>query len=213
MAATGAGSRPATMRSSRRPLVAAGITTVVMNYALCPSVTLEEIVRQTRASDRLGLRARRRVRRRSQPPHDLGPLRRRASGRHGRGHRLGRRLRPAGGRREGDRVAISGIFDLGFVPYSYLQPKVQASWDQVERLSPQRHLPRAAPPMLDRGGRGRAGRVPPAVTRLSRGAGRGRPRRAAYLEPAGKNHLTVLEELEHPDSDLGRALVRVAHGR
>jgi len=34
-----------------------------------------------------------------------------------------------------------------------------------------------------------------------------------YLEPAGKNHLTVLEELEHPDSDLGRALVRVAHGR
>ena len=31
-------------------LVAAGITTVVMNYALCPSVGLDEIVRQTRAA-------------------------------------------------------------------------------------------------------------------------------------------------------------------
>ena len=33
-----------------RPLVAAGIATVMVNYALCPSVTLDEIVRQTRAS-------------------------------------------------------------------------------------------------------------------------------------------------------------------
>src|SRR3954469_7748497 len=33
-----------------RPLVAAGLTTVVINYALCPEVTLDEIVRQTRAA-------------------------------------------------------------------------------------------------------------------------------------------------------------------
>ena len=44
-------------------------------------------------------------------------------------------------------VAISGLYDLGFVPYSYVQPKVQASWDQVRRLSPIHHLPASAPPL------------------------------------------------------------------
>ena len=32
----------------------------------------------------------------------------------------------------------------------------------------------------------------------------------SYLEPAGKNHFTVLEELEDPASELHRALVRLA---
>ena len=36
-----------------RPLVRAGLTTVIMNYALCPKVSLDEIVRQ-HIDDELG---------------------------------------------------------------------------------------------------------------------------------------------------------------
>ena len=101
-------------------------------------------------------------------------------------------------------VAISGLFDLGFLPYSYVQPKVQATWDQVDRLSPLRHLPRQAPPLVVAVGERGDRRVPPPVARLPRrlaGAGL----RGSYLEPAGKNHFTVLEELETPRSELHSA--------
>jgi arylformamidase len=194
-----------------RPLVAAGITTVVMNYALCPSVTLDEIVRQTRASIVWAFAHA------AEFGADPGQLT--ISGHSAGGHLV---AMAAATDWAGDYdlpadavkgvVAISGVFDLGFVPYSYLQPKVQASWDQVERLSPQRHLPSAAPPLLVAVG----GAEPPEFRRQSRDyhaalvtAGLA----SAYLEPAGKNHLSVLEELEQPDSALSRALVHLAHGR
>ncbi len=193
-----------------RPLVAAGITTVVMNYALCPSVTLEEIVRQTRANIAWAFA--------HAAEFGADSSRLTISGHSAGGHLV---AMAAATDWAGDYdlpadvvkgiVSISGVFDLGFVPYSYLQPKVQASWDQVERLSPQRHLPSAAPPLVVAVG----GEEPAEFRRQSRDyhAALGTAGLAStYLEPAGKNHLTVLEELEHPDSDLGRALVRLAHG-
>jgi arylformamidase len=35
----------------------------------------------------------------------------------------------------------------------------------------------------------------------------------SFLEPAAKNHFTVLDELELPGSELHQALVRLAHTR
>ena len=181
-----------------RPLVAAGITTVVMNYALCPSVTLDEIVRQTRASDRLGLRARRRVRRRSQPPHDLGPLGRRASGRHGGGHRLGRRLRPAGGRREGDRVASAASSTSGSCRTAICSPRSRRAGIRCERLSPQRHLPRTAPPLLIAVG----GDEPAEFRRQSRDY------HAALGSGRSRQHLSRAGRQEPPDRARGAGAAR-----
>ena len=193
-----------------RPLVAAGITTVVMNYALCPSVTLDEIVRQTRASIAWAFA--------HAAEFGADPGRLTISGHSAGGHLVAMAAAtdwaddydlPA------DVVkgvaAISGVFDLGFVPYSYLQPKVQASWGQVERLSPQRHLPSAAPPLVVAVG----GDEPAEFRRQSRdyhAALTAAGLASSYLEPAGKNHLTVLEELERPESALSMAIVRLARG-
>ena len=130
-----------------RPLVRAGLTTVIMNYALCPKVSLDEIVRQTRAAiawtyaqaGRFG----------------ADPQRLTLSG-----HSAGAHLAVMALLTDwpGDYglprdlikgvVAISGVYDLGFLPWCYVQPKVQARWGQVDRLSPMRHLPPAAPPLL-----------------------------------------------------------------
>ena len=109
-------------------------------------------------------------------------------------------------------VAISGLYDLGFLPYSYVQPKVQATWDQVARLSPIRHLPAAAPPLLVAVG----GDETDEFRRQSRdfhAAWLGAGLAGSYLEPPGKHHLTVLEELENPNSELTRALVRIGQAR
>ncbi len=43
---------------------------------------------------------------------------------------------------------ISGLFDLAPFPYTFLQPKLQLTWDQVLRNSPILHLPDEAPPLL-----------------------------------------------------------------
>lgn len=44
--------------------------------------------------------------------------------------------------------AISGLFDLAPFPYTFLQPKLQLSWDQVLRNSPILRVPDNAPPLL-----------------------------------------------------------------
>jgi arylformamidase len=43
---------------------------------------------------------------------------------------------------------ISGLFDLAPFPYTFLQPKLQLTWDQVLRNSPILHLPDEAPPLI-----------------------------------------------------------------
>jgi arylformamidase len=45
-------------------------------------------------------------------------------------------------------TAISGLYDLAPFPYTFLQPKLQLTWDQVRRNSPILHVPDAAPPLL-----------------------------------------------------------------
>ncbi|MEL7243686.1 MAG: alpha/beta hydrolase [Cyanobacteria bacterium J06573_2] len=124
-------------------MVSAGITTVVINYELCPKVTIDEIVRQTRAAIAWVY----------QNAESFGgdPNRIYVSGHSAGGHLtamsmitkwesdygLPNNLIKAG-------CAISGLFDLMPFPYTWLQPKIQLTWGQVLRNSPIRHIPNIA---------------------------------------------------------------------
>jgi arylformamidase len=193
------------------PLVAAGITTVVMNYALCPSVSLDEIVRQTRASLAWAFANASRF--------GADPDRLTVSGHSAGGHLVAMALVtdwPGAYDLPRDMIkggaAVSGLFDLGFLPYSYVQPKVQATWDQVARLSPLRRLPGRAPPLLVAVGEQETGEFR-RQSREFHAAWREAGLVGSYLEPAGRNHFTVLDELGRPDGELHAALARLAHGR
>ena len=191
-------------------LVAAGLSVVVVNYALCPTVSLDEIVRQVRASLAWTFA--------HAAEFGADPNRLTVSGHSAGGHLTAMALLTDW---VGDyglpadlikgAVAISGLYDLGFLPYCYVQPKVQATWDQVRRLSPLHHLPEAAPPLLVAVG----GDEPDEFRRQSRdfhAAWRGAGLPGDFLEVPGSHHLTVLEELERPDAELTRRLVAIATG-
>lgn len=185
-------------------LVQAGVCAIVVNYALCPTVTIDEIVRQVRASvawvhanaatfagdaDRITVSG-----------HSAG------------GHLTAMALStdwpgvydlPAGTLKGG--VAISGLFDLGPFPYSYLQPALQLDWGQVRRNSPINLIPAVGPTMVAAVG----GAESAEFRRQSRSYAEAWPG-GAYLEIPGCNHFTVLEELERPESPLLRAVLDLA---
>ena len=127
--------------------VSGGVATVVTNYALCPGVTIDEIVRQTRAA----------VAWVHENAESFGgdPERIHVAGHSAGGHLVAMLLATDW---EGEyglpadiiegATAISGLFDLAPFPYTFLQPKLQLTWDQVLRNSPILRLPDAAPPLL-----------------------------------------------------------------
>jgi arylformamidase len=127
--------------------VSAGVATVVVNYALCPKVSVTEIARQARAA--------------------VAWTRRNADGFGGDPERVFVAGHSAGGHLtamaaladwEGDYglppdtvkggFPISGLFDLRPFPYTFLQPKLQLTWGEVLSQSPLLNLPEEAPPLL-----------------------------------------------------------------
>jgi arylformamidase len=117
-----------------------GITTVVVNYALCPVVTLDEIVRQARAAlawvqahigehggdaSRLGLG----------------------------GHSAGAHLAAmclcddAAGPAPAAGLLVSGLYDLAPLRHSYLQPVIQLTDALVQHQSPLRQVRRCTTPL------------------------------------------------------------------
>lgn len=116
-------------------LVAQGVSVAVLNYALCPQVTLGEIVRQCRAAmawvyrhaDELAI------------AQDNITV----SGHSAGGHLVGTLLATHWDAEYGlpadiikGACAISGLFDLAPFPYSWLQPKLQLSGREVTQFSP-----------------------------------------------------------------------------
>ncbi len=174
-------------------LVAAGTTAVIVDYALCPTVTIDEIVRQIRAAiawtwsnasafggarDRITLSG-----------HSAG------------GHLTAMALAtdwpgqydlPPTIIKAG--LAISGLFDLAPFPYSWLQPSLQLTWDQVRRQSPIHQLPQANPPLtIVVGAEESADFRRQASEFHERRVERQLPGR--HLKVAGCNHFTVLTAL------------------
>jgi arylformamidase len=116
-------------------LQARGITTVVVNYALCPHVTIDEIVRQTRAALAWTLR---------NIQHYGGDPKRVAIGGHSAGgHLTAMALQTEWARDYGlpqdpfvAALPFSGLFDIAPLRYSYLQPAIQLDDGIIRRNSP-----------------------------------------------------------------------------
>jgi arylformamidase len=135
-------------------MVPHGITVAVMNYALCPQVTIADITRQSRAAAAwLAIRERQRSGR---------PVRIFAAGHSAGGLQVGMLLsadRPTAAHADADAdadaaeplkggIAISGIFDLRPLQYSWLQPTLKLDDDASAEQSPLLHIPKRAPPLL-----------------------------------------------------------------
>ena len=130
-----------------RGLVARGMTAVITNYALCPQVTIAEITRQSRAAVawiyRNAARFNGSAERIFVAGHSAG------------GHQVARLLAtdwatdyglPANLLKGG--YALSGLFDLRPLRYSWLQPMLQLDGDMVRRESPQFHIPDSSAPLV-----------------------------------------------------------------
>jgi arylformamidase len=129
-------------------LVPLGITTVCVDYSLCPKVTIDEITRQCRAALAWTLR---RI-----GEHGGDPARV-AVGGHSAGGHLGAMCLEThwdedyGLARDplAAAVLVSGIYDLEPLRYSYLQPSIQLDDGIVRRNSPMfRVRPSATPALL-----------------------------------------------------------------
>ncbi|MEQ8231351.1 MAG: alpha/beta hydrolase [Gammaproteobacteria bacterium] len=130
-----------------RGLVGHGVTTVVTNYALCPAVTIAEITRQSRAAVAWLYH--------NIARHGGDPGRIVVAGHSAGGHQVARLLQtawvddyglPADVIKGG--YALSGLFDLEPLRWSWLQPVLQLDEGLVARESPCRHIPHAAPPLV-----------------------------------------------------------------
>jgi arylformamidase len=127
--------------------VSRGVATVATNYDLCPRVTLDEIVRQTRAAVAWAYK--------NAASFGGDPARIHVAGHSAGGHLVAMLLATDW---EGEyglpgdvikgATAISGLYDLAPFPYTFLQPKLQLGYDQVLRNSPILHIPESAPPLL-----------------------------------------------------------------
>ena len=116
-------------------LHAQGITTVVIHYALCPRVTIDEIVRQTRAALAWTLR---------NIQHYGGDPARVAIGGHSAGgHLTAMALQTEWAEDYGlpqdpfvAAIPFSGLFDIEPLRFSYLQPAIQLDDGIIRRNSP-----------------------------------------------------------------------------
>ncbi len=124
-----------------------GVATVVTNYDLCPRVTIDEIVRQTRAAVAWAHK--------NAASFGGNPDRIHVAGHSAGGHLVAMLLATDW---EGEyglpgdvikgATAISGLYDLAPFPYTFLQPKLQLGYDQILRNSPILHIPDASAPLL-----------------------------------------------------------------
>ncbi len=129
---------------------ALGFTTVVVNYSLCPAVTIDEIVRQVRASVAWV------VRNIANSAFGSGdPARIVLGGHSAGGHLTAMALQTPWAERYGllanpfaAAVLVSGIYDLHPLRYSYLQPAIQLDDGVIQRNSPGLKVQATPTPLL-----------------------------------------------------------------
>lgn len=129
-------------------LVPHGITVAVMNYTLCPKVTIADITRQSHAAVAWLKRNAHRF--------CADPARIYAVGHSAGGQQVGMLLSGQGSpHSESDAasavrggITISGVFDLRPLRHSWLQPTLKLTLKDCEEQSPLLKIPRRAPPLL-----------------------------------------------------------------
>jgi arylformamidase len=180
--------------------VARGATVVIPTYALCPQVTIDEIVRQHRAAVAWTYR--------HAADYGADPERLVVVGHSAGGHGVAMLLGtpwagdyglPQDVVRAG--CAISGLFDLRPLPYTFVQPDLQLTADQVLRNSPILNLPQSAPPLLvTNGGRQTSEFERQSVDFIAAWQAAGLP--GEYWARPELNHFDEILPLVEPDSEL-----------
>ena len=177
--------------------VAHGIAVALIDYALCPAVTIDEITRQSRAAvawlwhnaDTLGIdRDRIIIAGHSAGGQQVGMLL--ATDWPGQYELPAEVIKGA--------IAVSGIFDLRPLRYSWLQPKIQLDAGIIERQSPLSHIPDQGPLLVLTCG----GAESSEFHRQSRdylAAWRARGLSGRFVEQPGANHFVAVESLAEPD--------------
>ena len=184
-----------------------GITTVVLNYALCPKVRLDEIVRQVRAGLAWVLR--------HIGEHGGDPTRV-AIGGHSAGGHLGAMALLTDW--AGDyglpadpfvgALLVSGLYDLAPLRYSYLQPMIQLDEGLVRQQSPLHRVRASATPLVLTWG----DQEQPAFAQQSQtfhAAWAQAGNRAELMPQAGANHYSAIHGFEHAGSALARTVQRL----
>jgi arylformamidase len=186
-------------------LVPHGITVAVMNYALCPQVTIADITRQSRAAVAWLSHTAWRF---SGDPTNIF-----VAGHSAGGQQVGMLLSadraqepapPVSPLKGG--IAISGIFDLRPLQHSWLQPTLQLTDSLSLEQSPMLQIPRQAPPLLvSVGGGESAGLLGQTQDYLT--AWRAAALEADYFPQPGLNHFEAVYGLADHASPLSRAIV------
>jgi len=181
-----------------------GITTVVVNYALCPQVTIDEIVRQSRAAVAWVLR---------HIGEHGGDASRVAIGGHSAGAHLAamclqtRWADDYGLPDEPLKAAllVSGLYDLNPLRYSYLQPMIQLDDGIIRRNSPALAMrPCATPVWLTWGGAESAEFARQSGCYGEAAAALGNPFELSAIPAA--HHFDAIHGFESPDGALARWL-------
>lgn len=190
-------------------LQASGITTVVVNYALAPFVTIDEITRQVRAAVAWTLR---------NIQHYGGDPARVGVGGHSAGGHLGAMcLQTAwdtdyGLPRDPLKAGLlfSGLYELEPLRYSYLQPLIQLDDGIIRRQSPTPNLRACATPTWVIWGGAESGEFARQSTGYFEAAkALGNPVELSAIE--GANHFTVIHGLEDAHSPVCRWLSQQLH--
>ena len=187
-------------------LQARGITTVVVNYALCPHVTIDEITRQVRAAVAWTVR--------HIAEHGGDPERIAVGGHSAGGHLTAMCLQTEWARDYGlaqdpikAAICISGIYDITPLRFSYLQPMIQLDDGVIRRNSPAfMARPCKTPVWITWGGAETAEFDRQA--RLMQNAWMAQGNKAKLSAIEGANHFTVIHGFETPDSALCNWLVQ-----
>ncbi|AFY58773.1 esterase/lipase [Rivularia sp. PCC 7116] len=187
-------------------LVEAGVTVVVINHALCPEVSIDEIVRQNRAAIAWIYRNANNFGGDANLIYVSG---------HSAGGHLTTMLMSTNWEKDyglPDNIikggcAISGVFDLMPFPYTWLQPKLQLTWDQVLRNSPILHIPRKAGSLIITYG----GEENSEFKRQSEdflNAWKANGNQGYYLPQPDKNHYNIINDFLEKNSPLCKAILK-----
>jgi arylformamidase len=187
-------------------LVPAGATVVVINYALAPRVTLDEIVRQCRASIAWTWKNAR--------SFGADPDRLFISGHSAGGHLVGMMLATDWERDFGvppdvvkGATAVSGLYDLRPVRKSFVNEWLKLDEAGAVRNSPLLNLPKRGCPLIMSYGE----RDTPEFRRQSDeylAAWRAKGHPGLYVDMPGFHHFDVMNEIANPASALARAVFR-----
>ena len=185
----------------------AGLLTVVINYSLCPKVRIEEITRQCRGA-MIWLKT-------NISGYGGDPENMVVAGHSAGGHLAAQLLSTDWEQDYGlthspirGAMAISGIFDLRPLQYSFLQPKLMLDSVTIQRESPLFQLPKSAPHLTVSVG----SEEPNEFLRQSKDyyeAWKEKGLPGSYFEQKESNHYTAINGFTQPKSPLMTEILRL----